>query len=697
MALKISDLEAFSSVTVGANGVTSKFQTMGSNTGGLAEVYVTAGGGDAFRLNTNFVNGNYIDINPYITGVSNGGLEIKQNGTPRFVITAGGNIGIGITTDNGYKLNVNGGFNGSYFKGGDSGAGSVIANFVDTFGTSAMYVRGDNRVGIGTTAPQKPLEVISAANDFVSVGVNSISPGSFTGIHFGYRESNASYRKSAIVFQRTDLTANDAQGKIHILNGPQGGPGSATLADAKLTITENGNVGIGSTTTFDKLTLGGGKFYVSYAANSDIGGAIYSYNDSSYQTYAGGLRFQTFRTQGGGYFMYDAMTIDAAGRVGIGKTNPTKLLDVQGEGMFNGNISSYGSVFAYEFYNGLTYPYSTTFGSGANASTATVRAGSTSGYQTSIALQGGDVGNSILFSTASAERMRIFSNGNVFIGPSPTDAGYKFDVNGITRLNGETLINASRATVGNDGGAQKKFVTIPLNGADYQHRYILLAKAPSYGAASVNAGFRGTIVMERVNGIGIDLHDDFDFTVSYNNEIYFRQTSYQPYQTQLVRLSYGGVQYLALYVYSAPGYYVSYIDAIQTNYGGWLDANTFLAIESSTSLHSAVSYTANTTTFKQSVSVQGSVTANSGFFNSDIRLKEIVDYDYSISDIKPISYLWKDLRDNKKHVGYSAQEVQKVMPDAVNEGEDGMLSVNYVEVLVAKIAELENRIKQLEK
>jgi len=87
-----------------------------------------------------------------------------------------------------------------------------------------------------------------------------------------------------------------------------------------------------------------------------------------------------------------------------------------------------------------------------------------------------------------------------------------------------------------------------------------------------------------------------------------------------------------------------------------------------------------------------------GFFNSsDNRLKDLIDYDYSVSDIKPITYLWKDGRDNKKHVGYSAQEVQKVMPDAVNEDEKGFLSVNYVEVLVAKIAELENRIKQLEK
>jgi len=93
----------------------------------------------------------------------------------------------------------------------------------------------------------------------------------------------------------------------------------------------------------------------------------------------------------------------------------------------------------------------------------------------------------------------------------------------------------------------------------------------------------------------------------------------------------------------------------------------------------------------------GTVTASGGFFNSDIRLKDLTDYDYNVSDIKPITYLWKDGRDNKKHVGYSAQEVQKVMPDAVNEDEKGFLSVNYVEVLVAKIAELENRIKQLEK
>jgi hypothetical protein len=107
-----------------------------------------------------------------------------------------------------------------------------------------LLIDGSGNVGIGTASPQKPLESISDSNDFVSVGVNQIADEAWTGIHFGYREANNSYRKSAIVFQRTDLTENNAQGKVHILNGPQSGAGNATLSDARLTIAENGSVGI---------------------------------------------------------------------------------------------------------------------------------------------------------------------------------------------------------------------------------------------------------------------------------------------------------------------------------------------------------------------------------------------------------------------------------------------------------------------
>lgn len=88
----------------------------------------------------------------------------------------------------------------------------------------------------------------------------------------------------------------------------------------------------------------------------------------------------------------------------------------------------------------------------------------------------------------------------------------------------------------------------------------------------------------------------------------------------------------------------------------------------------------------------GTVTAT-GFFNSsDARLKDIIEQDGDT-----IKFTWKDGQDNKIHIGYIAQEVQKKYPDQVSEDTNGMLTVNYIEVLVAKIQELENRIKQLEK
>ena len=87
-----------------------------------------------------------------------------------------------------------------------------------------------------------------------------------------------------------------------------------------------------------------------------------------------------------------------------------------------------------------------------------------------------------------------------------------------------------------------------------------------------------------------------------------------------------------------------------------------------------------------------SVTATGFFQSSDLRLKDIISRDGDV-----IKYKWKDKRDDKVHIGYVAQEVQKENPDQVNADDKGILSVNYIEILVQKIKDLENRIKQLEK
>lgn len=104
---------------------------------------------------------------------------------------------------------------------------------------------------------------------------------------------------------------------------------------------------------------------------------------------------------------------------------------------------------------------------------------------------------------------------------------------------------------------------------------------------------------------------------------------------------------------------------------------------------------------------KGGINASGPYNNtSDIRIKDTLEYDYSAVDsLRAISFKYKDDRDNGRvHVGYIAQEVQEVLPDAVyeqtdeegNEIEDGLLSVDHVQVLIAKVALLEKKIKELE-
>jgi hypothetical protein len=90
-----------------------------------------------------------------------------------------------------------------------------------------------------------------------------------------------------------------------------------------------------------------------------------------------------------------------------------------------------------------------------------------------------------------------------------------------------------------------------------------------------------------------------------------------------------------------------------------------------------------------------SVTASSFFVSSDITLKSLTAQTFDASKIDAISYKWKTDLQGKTLVGYSAQDVQKYMPDAVNTDSNGKLSVDYIQVLVQKIAHLETELKSL--
>jgi hypothetical protein len=98
-----------------------------------------------------------------------------------------------------------------------------------------------------------------------------------------------------------------------------------------MTLDASGNLLVGSTANQHSAKLNvAGKLFLPYAANSDIGGTMYSYNDTGYQLYAGGLRFQIFNNNGTSYGLRDALTISGGGNVGIGLTNPLAKLHVYG-------------------------------------------------------------------------------------------------------------------------------------------------------------------------------------------------------------------------------------------------------------------------------------------------------------------------------------------------------------------------------
>jgi len=91
----------------------------------------------------------------------------------------------------------------------------------------------------------------------------------------------------------------------------------------------------------------------------------------------------------------------------------------------------------------------------------------------------------------------------------------------------------------------------------------------------------------------------------------------------------------------------------------------------------------------------GSVTASSGFFDtSDSRLKILVkDYEQpkGIENVAARMYI----KNSKKELGYYAQDLQEILPSAVNEGTDGFLTLSYSQVHTAKIAYLEKEVAEL--
>jgi trimeric autotransporter adhesin len=94
--------------------------------------------------------------------------------------------------------------------------------------------------------------------------------------------------------------------------------------------------------------------------------------------------------------------------------------------------------------------------------------------------------------------------------------------------------------------------------------------------------------------------------------------------------------------------------------------------------------------------------ANGTINTSDVRLKEnIVDLSYglaSILQLKPVSFTWKGEADAKVRLGLLAQDVEKVINEVVDKGNDPSqtLGINYSELVPVLIKGIQDQQKQIE-
>ena len=210
-----------------------------------------------------------------------------------------------------------------------------------------MRVDYQGNVGIGTASPDVALEINGGAgadlDPLLRINKDVDGDGSATGILIGAVAAGQS--KAGIFFENKGI--GSGRGSLHFCSDNTSDTSDATIADARMTIIDGGNVGIGTTSPDSNL-------HISYSDNSPEGDLKNNFNNVGLQvenTHADGCASIQLRSNDAdGYIFYDktgsnagdmhfrtdgmdslsSLTLKDDGKVGVGTESPTTKLDVEG-------------------------------------------------------------------------------------------------------------------------------------------------------------------------------------------------------------------------------------------------------------------------------------------------------------------------------------------------------------------------------
>ena len=640
------------------------------------------------------------------------------------------------------------------------GGNGAFQFYDETNNTERLRIDSSGNVGIGTTSPGAKLEVNGVSRisgNFSGTGQDPVLEFYNTDVSLGddqilgtidFYQSDPSADGAGVVSRIRSINESSFKG-IAALSFSTGETNTLT---ERMRIDSSGNVGIGTDSPEEKLQVEGnirihggtggkgsqidfGDDYrrLTYTTDdimslqSPESVVIMLDNNNATNTHYFAIKKDNLNPSLGA----ELFRVQENGNVGIGTDNPSAKLDIKDNDprirLTNSDtsLSNEQTIGAIDFYTSDT-------SSQGRAVNAKLEAFADDPYgRMGFRFYTGGGG-------APTDKMRILSNGNVGIGennPNPSQklhvvgnarvTGAYYDTNNSAGSSGQVLSSTETGTDWIDVSGGGKFVdgTNPSNAVYTTGRVGIGTASPSKelhvnsGPASDIAQFEnsnGSVVLgQTANLTSFDLATGNAYRIRQGSDIPFyikgdgRKVGIgtdSPNANLHVKDNNTNKSVIMMSAQNGVSNYgfVRSIDDTSTTtklalgttfYGTEIDAINISSgrVGINKSSPSAILDVSGNGVFTQSV------TASSFNTSSDERLKENIEK----ASGNTVNADWKtfELKTEKgqKRYGVIAQELEKVHPEFVITNSEGIKSVSYTDLLIAKIAELELRIQKLEK